>query len=106
MGGRTGRNKEVRFLADYARRKNVTVQVIPLDIGLTGENAGGRGGMTLIDTAEHTRLVYLEIQDESVLIADPAKVSTYAQRYAKSRAQALGPRESLGLIERLGGESR
>ncbi|MFC8176916.1 Scr1 family TA system antitoxin-like transcriptional regulator [Streptomyces sp. NPDC057242] len=60
--------------------------------------------MNLVETDEHTRLVYLEVQDESVLIADPVKVSTYAQRYAKIRAQALDPRASLGLIERLVGE--
>ncbi|MFJ3584710.1 helix-turn-helix transcriptional regulator [Streptomyces sp. NPDC090127] len=93
-------------LAECARRKNVTVQILPMDVGLTGENAGDRGMLNVIETAEHTRLVYLEIQDESVIITDPVKVRTYAQRYAKIRAQALGTRESLGLIEQLAGEGR
>lgn len=60
--------------------------------------------MTVVETAEHQHLVYLEPQDESLLISDPAKVSTYMQRYARIRAQALDPRESLGLIERLAGD--
>ncbi|MFB6623197.1 Scr1 family TA system antitoxin-like transcriptional regulator [Streptomyces sp. NPDC056374] len=98
--------EQYRLLAECAQRKNVTLQVLALDVGLRGENAGARGPMSLIETADHNRLVYLEIQDESVLVSDLAKVSTYAQRYAKIRAQALDPRESLGLIERLAGEGR
>ncbi|NUK28236.1 helix-turn-helix domain-containing protein [Streptomyces lunaelactis] len=97
---------QMRHLAECARRRNVTLQVLPLDCGLSGEHAGARGGMNLVETPEHDHLVYLEPQDESLLIKDPGKVSTYAQRYAKIRAQALGPRESLGLIERLAGEQR
>ncbi len=96
--------EQYRHLLECTRRKNVTLQVLPLDVGLSGENAGDRGMMNLVETDEHTRLVYLELQDESLLITDPAKVSTYAQRYAKIRAQALDPRASLGLIERLAGE--
>ncbi|WP_418958275.1 helix-turn-helix domain-containing protein [Streptomyces tritici] len=95
---------QYRCLAEYARRKNVTLQILPLDVGLRGENAGDRGGMTFIETCDGDRLVYLEIGDESVLITDQTKVRTYAQRYAKIRAQALDPRESLGLIEQLAGE--
>lgn len=59
-----------------------------------------------METPDHDRLAYLEVQDEGLLITDPAKVSTYAQRYAKIRAQALDLRESLGLIEELAGEQR
>ncbi|UUN28270.1 helix-turn-helix transcriptional regulator [Streptomyces sp. FIT100] len=93
-------------LADHAKRRNVTLQVLPMDCGLNGECAGAYGELNLIETPEHDHLAYLEIQDESLLIKDPAKVSTYAQRYARIRAQALTPRESLGLIEQLAGEQR
>ncbi|MFE7776630.1 Scr1 family TA system antitoxin-like transcriptional regulator [Streptomyces sp. NPDC057445] len=97
---------QMRHLAECARRRNVTLQVLPLDAGLSGEYAGAYGGMNLIETPDHDRLVYLEPQDESLLIKDPGKVSTYAQRYARIRAQALHPRESLGLVEQLAGEQR
>ncbi|MFF3458513.1 Scr1 family TA system antitoxin-like transcriptional regulator [Streptomyces sp. NPDC002730] len=106
IGGEQVMRGQMRHLAEYARRRNVTLQVLPLDCGLSGEHAGARGGMNLVETPEHDHLVYLEPQDESLLITDPAKVSTYAQRYAKIRAQALGPRESLGLIERLAGDQQ
>jgi transcriptional regulator with XRE-family HTH domain len=106
IGGEEVMRGQMRHLAECARRRNVTLQVLPLDCGVSGEHAGDNGGMTLVETPEHDHLVYLEIQFESLLIKDLAKVSTFAQRYAKIRAQALGPRESLGLIERLAGEQR
>ncbi|MFJ5684844.1 Scr1 family TA system antitoxin-like transcriptional regulator [Streptomyces sp. NPDC093099] len=104
IGSREIMHRQMVQLAGSAKRRNVTLQVLPLDCGLSGEHAGARGEMTLVETPEHDHLVYLEPQDESLLVSDPAKVSTYAQRYAKIRAQALGSRESLGLIERLAGD--
>ncbi|MFE9368464.1 Scr1 family TA system antitoxin-like transcriptional regulator [Streptomyces sp. NPDC006711] len=106
IGGAEVMRGQLLHLAECARRRNVTLQVLPIDCGLTGEHAGDRGGMTLAETPEHDHLLYLEPQDESLLISDPAKVSTYAQRYAKIRAQALDPRASLGLIEELAGDQR
>lgn len=97
---------QMRHLAACARRRNVNLYVLPLGCGAGGEHAGARGGITLVETPDHDRLAYLEVQDEGLLITDPAKVSTYAQRYAKIRAQALDLRESLGLIEELAGEQR
>ncbi|WP_069735560.1 DUF5753 domain-containing protein [Streptomyces sp. EN27] len=97
--------EQLLHLVERARRRNVTLLVLPLDAGKYGEYAAGHGQMNLLETPEHEHLVYLEAQEESLLISDPAKVSTYAQRYAKIRSQALGPRESLDLIMRLAGET-
>ncbi|MCX4907588.1 helix-turn-helix transcriptional regulator [Streptomyces sp. NBC_00878] len=95
---------QLRSLAEDARRDNVCVQVLPLDRGLRGTYAGDRGAMKLVETKEHEHVVYMEIEDQGILINDPAEVSQLAHRYAKIRAQALSPDESLGLIERLAGE--
>ncbi|MFI7285067.1 Scr1 family TA system antitoxin-like transcriptional regulator [Streptomyces anulatus] len=95
--------EQLLHLVECARRRNVTLLVLPLDAGKYGEYAGDRGSMSLVETPGHDHLVYLEPQDESMLISDPAKVSIYAQRYAMIRSQALGPRESLDLIKRLAG---
>ncbi|MFE7372947.1 helix-turn-helix domain-containing protein [Streptomyces anulatus] len=103
IGGEDIMREQLLHLVECARRRNVTLLVLPLDAGQYGEYAGARGAMTLVETSAHEHLVYLEPQDESLLISDPAKVSTYAQRYAKIRSQALGPRESLDLIKRLAG---
>ncbi|MFI1227361.1 MULTISPECIES: Scr1 family TA system antitoxin-like transcriptional regulator [unclassified Streptomyces] len=103
IGGEEVMREQLLHLVECARRRNVTLLVLPLDAGKYGEYAAGHGQMTLVETPAHEHLVYLEAQDESLLISDPAKVSTYAQRYAKIRSQALGPRESLDLIKRLAG---
>ncbi|MET4923265.1 helix-turn-helix transcriptional regulator [Streptomyces sp. PSRA5] len=104
IGSREVMRDQLSHLAECGRRRNVTLQVLPLDCGLSGEHAGDRGDMNLVETPDHDHLLFLEVQGESVLVSDPAGVSTRAQRYAKIRSQALGPRESLGLIERLAGE--
>ncbi|MCX4541339.1 helix-turn-helix transcriptional regulator [Streptomyces sp. NBC_01565] len=96
---------QYRRLAELAQRRNVSVQVLPLDVGFSGEHAGMRGGMYLVETPKHERLVYMETQGESMLLSAPPKVSMYSQRYAKIRAQAMGPRESLVFIEKLAGEN-
>ncbi|MET9546925.1 helix-turn-helix transcriptional regulator [Streptomyces sp. NPDC006627] len=97
---------QLRSLAEDAQRDNVSIQVLPLERGLRGTHAGARGDMTLVETKEHHHVVYLEIEDESHLVSDPAKASQLAHRYAKIRTQALGPDDSLSLIERLAGEER
>ncbi|MFE7570831.1 Scr1 family TA system antitoxin-like transcriptional regulator [Streptomyces sp. NPDC057539] len=103
IGSQEIMRRQLLHLSECAKRRNVMLQVLPLDCGLSGEHAGAHGEMSLVETPDHDHLVYLEPQDESLLISDPTKVSAYTQRYAKIRAQALGPRESLGLIERLAG---
>ncbi|KUO16972.1 helix-turn-helix domain-containing protein [Streptomyces dysideae] len=97
---------QLRSLAEDARRDNVCVQVLPLDRGLRGTYAGDRGSMKLVETKDHQHVVYMEIEDQGILVSDPAEVSQLAHRYARIRAQALSPDESLGLIERLAGEER
>ncbi|MBD0712060.1 MULTISPECIES: helix-turn-helix transcriptional regulator [unclassified Streptomyces] len=98
--------EQLVYLAECARRRNVTLHVLSMEAGLRDEYAGARGEMNVLETPAHDRVVYLEIQDESLLLSDVGKVSTYMQRYAKIRAQALDPRESLGLIEELAGVRR
>ncbi|MEV0446358.1 helix-turn-helix transcriptional regulator [Streptomyces sp. NPDC050600] len=103
IGSEEVMREQLLYLAECARRRNVNLQVLPLDAGLGGEYAAARGNLSVVETPAHDHAVYLEIQDESVLVSDRSKVSTYMQRYAKIRAQALDPRTSLGLIERLAG---
>jgi transcriptional regulator with XRE-family HTH domain len=97
---------QLRSLAEDAQRDNVSIQVLPFERGLRGTHAGDRGPMILVETKEHHHVVYLEIEDESHLVSDPAKVAQLSHRYAKIRTQALSPDDSLSLIERLAGEER
>ncbi|MFB9554495.1 helix-turn-helix transcriptional regulator [Streptomyces roseoviridis] len=99
-------SEQLEYLVECAGRRNVSLFVLPLDAGLKGEYAADRGELNLVETPEHDRLVYLDVQDESLLISDPAKVTTYSQRYAKIRSQALSADASVTLIKRLAGDGR
>ncbi|MFD8420478.1 helix-turn-helix transcriptional regulator [Streptomyces sp. NPDC059466] len=98
--------EQLRSLAEDSRRDNVCVQVLPMDRGLRGTYAGARGAMKLVVTREHDHVVYMEIEDQGILVSEPPQVSQLAHRYAKIRAQALSPDESLLLIEHLAGDEQ
>lgn len=104
IGSKAIMRHQLLRLSELAQQRNVTVQVMSLDRGLRGTYAAARGPMTLLETLGHDHLVYLEPQDESLLISDPAKVGVYAQRYAKIRSEAMSPDESLHLIQKLAGD--
>ncbi|MET9671923.1 helix-turn-helix transcriptional regulator [Streptomyces sp. NPDC006482] len=106
IGSEEVMREQLTYMAECARRRNVNLQVLPLDAGLGGEYSGDRGDLNVVETPAHDRVTYLEVQGESLLITDRAKVSTHLQRYAKIRAQALDPRRSLGFIEELAGVRR
>ncbi|MFJ5973634.1 helix-turn-helix transcriptional regulator [Streptomyces sp. NPDC093060] len=96
--------EQLRSLAEDAERDNVSVQVMPMDRGLRGGHAGAHGGMVLVVTKDHHNVVYLEVEDQSLLVSEPPKVAQLAHRYAKIRTQALSPDDSLSLIRKLAGE--
>ncbi|MGW8331484.1 helix-turn-helix domain-containing protein [Streptomyces sp. NPDC055897] len=104
IGGPEVMRGQMLHLAECSRRRNVTLQVLPMDCGLSGEHAGDRGTMNVMETLDHDRLGFLEVQGEGLLITDPSKVSALGRSYAKIQSQALDPRTSLGLIEQLAGE--
>ncbi|MFJ6706184.1 MULTISPECIES: helix-turn-helix transcriptional regulator [unclassified Streptomyces] len=95
---------QLRSLAGDAERDNVSVQVLPMERGLRVSHAGAAGNMVLVKTKEHHDVVYLEIEEESLLVSDPAKVARLTHRYAKIRTQALSSDDSLSLIRTLAGE--
>ncbi|MEV7388732.1 helix-turn-helix transcriptional regulator [Streptomyces sp. NPDC091215] len=93
-------------LVEDAQRDNVCLQVLPMERGLRGTHAGDRGAMKMVVTAEHEHVVYMEIEDQGILVSEPEEVSQLAHRYAKIRAQTLSTDDSIDLIERLAGEKR
>ncbi|MFI8349028.1 Scr1 family TA system antitoxin-like transcriptional regulator [Streptomyces sp. NPDC085596] len=98
--------EQLRSLAEDADRDNVSVQVLSYDRGLKGSHAGAAGNMVLVETMEHHHVVYLENQEQSQLVSDPATVAQLSHRYAKIRTQALSPEDSVSLIRKLAGEER
>ncbi|RZE21975.1 transcriptional regulator [Streptomyces albidoflavus] len=96
---------QLRSLLADSERHNVTLQVLPLDRGLTGTHAGERGPMKLVETEDHQRVIYTEIEDQGVLLTDPPVVSELTHRYGKIRSQCMTPEDSRTLIEKLAGET-
>ncbi|GAA3822887.1 helix-turn-helix domain-containing protein [Streptomyces phyllanthi] len=81
--------------------RNVTLQIVPPDAGL---HACMDGPIQILETPEGRRLAYAEGQENGRLISDPKEVSLLHQRYDTLRSQALNPKDSRALLERLRGE--
>ncbi|MGW3393919.1 helix-turn-helix domain-containing protein [Streptomyces hydrogenans] len=86
---------EISFL------RNVTLQIVPMEAGL---HACLDGTVRLLETPDGRRYGYSEGQQNGRLITDPKEVRLLHQRYDTLRSQALNPKESRGLLERLRGE--
>ncbi len=86
---------------EHSAPRNVTLQIVPLEGGL---HACLDGPLQLLETAEGRRFAYSEGQQNGRLIADVKEVILLQQRYDTLRSQALNPKDSRGLLERLRGE--
>lgn len=69
------------------------------------ENPGLAGSFRLLRLNDGTTVGHVEVQHISRVIADPKEVQLLDMRYGIIRAQALTPRESLSLIEKVLGET-
>ncbi|MEU8973725.1 helix-turn-helix transcriptional regulator [Streptomyces monashensis] len=102
VGGPEVMRKQIRQILEYTEPIHMSVQIMPMD---RMPHAGLAGPMTLLETPEHDRLVYLEVQRASFLVDDPDEVSDYLHKYGMLRSQALSPDESVCLLNGLLGES-
>ncbi|SOE56802.1 Helix-turn-helix domain-containing protein [Streptomyces sp. OV198] len=100
-----GGDQVMRELLDHVlmltTKRNVILQVMPVDAETHGCLDGS---VQLLETPERRRLAYSEGQQNGRLISDAKEVSLLYQRYDTLRSQALHPKDSRGLLERLRGE--
>ncbi|MEU2078863.1 helix-turn-helix transcriptional regulator [Streptomyces sp. NPDC013489] len=101
FGGKEVLRGQLEQLLLIGQRRNVELQVIPLD---SEDNAGVDGPFTVVTRDDGKRFVYAEAQGSSALETDPKRAALAAARYGIIRSQALIPRESLAFIEKLLGE--
>lgn len=101
IGGRGILRGQLEQILLMGQRRNVEIQVMPLD---REENAGMAGPFTLIETKEGRRIAYAEVQNVSRLQTERDRVRALEVKYGIIRAQALTPRESLAYVEELLGE--
>ncbi|MER6100843.1 helix-turn-helix transcriptional regulator [Streptomyces sp. NPDC001832] len=90
--------EQLEELIRLGKLRNVELQVMPLD---HPEHAGLAGPFILLTPMRKPQVGYLEVQNISRLITDQEDVRILASRYGCIRSQALTPRKSSALIERL-----
>ncbi|TQF02590.1 helix-turn-helix domain-containing protein [Kitasatospora acidiphila] len=101
LGGSAGWRGQLEHLLLTGHRRNVEMQIMPLD---REDHAGIDGGFTLFARKGGEQICYLETQGRSTLVTDREEVRALNSRYGIIRAQALTPRESLTYIEKLLGD--
>ncbi|MFF4402619.1 helix-turn-helix domain-containing protein [Streptomyces sp. NPDC001480] len=102
VGGSEVMREQIRQVLEYTAPVHMSFQVMPTD---RTPHAGLDGPMVLLETPEHDRLVYLEVQRAGFLVDDPNEVSDYHHKYGMLRSQALSPDESVRLLNGLLGVS-
>ncbi|MEV7860298.1 Scr1 family TA system antitoxin-like transcriptional regulator [Streptomyces hirsutus] len=85
-------------LLELGRLRTVELQVMPTH---RTEHSGMGGSFTLLMPRGKPQVAYTEVQTSARLATDLDEVRILAARYGSIRAQALTPRESLTLIERM-----
>ncbi|MEV6055235.1 helix-turn-helix transcriptional regulator [Streptomyces sp. NPDC052107] len=102
---RLGGSEVLRGVLDHVLKlgtlRNVTLQTMPMDTEFHGCLDGP---VWLLETPKRQRFAYSEGQQNGRLISDVKEVSLLYQRYDTLHSQALNPKDSRGLLERLRGE--
>ncbi|MCW5253418.1 MULTISPECIES: helix-turn-helix domain-containing protein [unclassified Streptomyces] len=97
-GGTDVQRGQLEHLLLIAQRRNVEIQIMPLN---REDNAGVNGPFTVVTRNDGTKFVYAEARGIGSLQIDPEQGVLAAALYGIIRSQALSPRESTEFIERL-----
>ncbi|MFF8953433.1 helix-turn-helix domain-containing protein [Streptomyces sp. NPDC014940] len=98
LGGKVVLRGQLEHLLLVGRRRNVEIQVMPLD---REDNAGIDGPFTVVRRKGGEQVVYAEVQGRSSLVTDNDETALAAARYGIIRSQALTPQQSLEFVEEL-----
>ncbi|MDN3025074.1 DUF5753 domain-containing protein [Streptomyces sp. S.PB5] len=101
VGGPEVMREQYQQILDYTEPVHVSFQIMPTEMA---PHACLDGPMVLLETPDHDRLVYLEVQRASFLVSDPEEVRDYDLKYGMLRSQALSPDESARFLQGLLGD--
>ncbi|TKA11960.1 helix-turn-helix domain-containing protein [Actinacidiphila oryziradicis] len=101
IGGWDAHQGQLEQLLRFGKLRSTELQVMPMD---REEHPSLGGPFILLTPKGRQQVAYLEVQNISRLVTGPEEVRILAARYSSIRAQALTPRESLTLIEKMLGE--
>ncbi|MER8120617.1 DUF5753 domain-containing protein [Streptomyces sp. NPDC094031] len=102
IGGKMVMRRQLERLLEVAKLPHVDLQVLPLSLE---ENSGLGGSFRLLRLNDGATVGHVEVQDLSRVITNPKEVQFLEMRYGIIRAQALSPRKSSALIEKVLGET-
>ncbi len=102
IGGKMVMRGQLERLLEVAQLRNVDLQVLPFS---REENPGIDGSFRLLNLKDGSTVGLSEAPLTSRVFGDPRETTVLDMRYGIIRAQALTPRESLALIEKLRGET-
>ncbi|MER7773395.1 helix-turn-helix transcriptional regulator [Streptomyces sp. NPDC096191] len=102
IGGKMVMRGQLERLLEVSEFHNVDLQVLPLS---REENSGLDGSFRLLRLGDGTTVGHVEVAHISRVIAEPKEVQLLDIQYGIIRAQALSPRESMALIEKVLGET-
>ncbi|GAA2114438.1 helix-turn-helix domain-containing protein [Actinomadura alba] len=97
IGGPSVMNAQLLALADAARRRNVTIQILPY---AAGAHAGLDGRFTILSYADDADpdIAYVEGTMGDVYLEQEAETDQHRKRFEEITALSLTPAESLSLI--------
>ncbi|WP_191971338.1 helix-turn-helix domain-containing protein [Streptomyces luteolifulvus] len=99
-GGAEVMRGQIEHILEITEPRHVELQVMPMERGV---HAGVAGPIQLLETPENEWFAYCEAQLSGQFIVSPKSISVLHMRYAKLRSQALPPRDSRSLLERMRG---
>jgi transcriptional regulator with XRE-family HTH domain len=103
VGGRKVMQEQLRRLRVDSAMDNVTLQVLPLEVG---EHAGMHGSFTILgfrDPAQQD-LVYIENATKELYLESDEELDRYLRAFERLQAAALDPEASVAILAKLGEE--
>jgi transcriptional regulator with XRE-family HTH domain len=94
--------RQLRQLTEAAERQNVTVRVVPSQVGA---HAGLRGPYSVLDFLDEPSIVYFENQGTCLFLEEKDDLAAYRLALSNMLAEALNPAESVELIQSLAGRT-
>lgn len=100
VGGAEVMRAQVEHLLDMTKRANLTIQVLPFDVGA---HAAASGSFTLVEFAEPTdpEIGYVDCAAGNVYPEKPAQVRTLKTRVHHLTSAALTPEKSLSFMRKI-----
>ncbi|MFD7665425.1 Scr1 family TA system antitoxin-like transcriptional regulator [Streptomyces sp. NPDC059788] len=99
-GAATFRRCLLHIVKTVRELDHVMLQVMPTNVD---EHAGLNGPLDMLFSPDGRYSIFMEGQGKGRLLTRPAEANQYAQRLGALRSQAMTPKKSLELIERLAG---